>query len=234
MQKFELFVESLQSAIVNSSESIRKRNESILEEYFYKEKHEVILENKAYNKELFALLDPIRSNDIFIAYARKENLNYTSESDLKQMEGSSLGVSREDNLLARFLLETYSFVKKHNMTKIADEKNSKELIHSTLYTSSLFESIKKDNDSKERMSTELKGLIRLDKNLNLQKEKQAELANKKQAITSEWEDLKNQLIHLDSNTSEYKAIETRATPLPKVIDKLSSEEAEINTEISLG
>ncbi|GEM_PF-3774287 len=238
MQNFELFVKSLQSAIVNSSESIRKRNESILDEYFFKETEEIILENKEYNKELYALIQPIRSNDIFIDYVSNENLNVLGEVNLKQNDITNFksDISREDDLLADFLLESYSFNKKYNLLKIVKENNSKELISSKLYNSSLIDRIKKDNISIEVTLNEIK----------IKKELQADLQNQLQLLSSRYEgfldkqqaailnleELNAQLKNLDLSVNELKKIEVKMSNLNKVIDKISLDLIHIESEIA--
>lgn len=237
MQNFELFVKSLQSAIVNSSESIRKRNESILDEYFFKETEEIILENKEYNKELYALIQPIRSNDIFIDYVSNENLNVLGEVNLKQNDITNFksDISREDDLLADFLLESYSFNKKYNLLKIVKENNSKELISSKLYNSSLIDRIKKDNVSIEVTLNEIK----------IKKELQADLQNQLQLLSSRYEgfldkqqaailnleELNAQLKNHDLSVNELKKIEVKMSNLNKVIDKISLDLIHIESEI---
>lgn len=238
MQNFELFVKSLQSAIVNSSESIRKRNESILDEYFFKETEEVILENTEYNKELYALIHPIRSNDIFIDYVRNENLNFLGEVNLIQNDftNSKPDISREDNLLADFLLEAYSFNKKYNLQKIVKEKNSKELMSSKLYNRSLIDHIKKDNESIEIALNEIK----IKKKLQADLQNQLQLfsatydgfLDKKQAAISKSEELKAQLKNHDLSVHELKKLEVQITNLNKVIDKMSIDLITIESDIN--
>ncbi|WP_177765294.1 DUF2589 domain-containing protein [Flavobacterium sp. I3-2] len=238
MQSFELFVKSLQSAIVNSSEAIRKRNESILDEYFFKETSEIILENKEYNKELFTLIQPIRSNDIFIEYVSNENLNIVGETNLKQgiLYSVKPDISKEDVLLADFLLESFTFCKNNNLLKIIKEQNTKELIQSKLYNSTLFENIKKDSESKEITFNEIKikkkNYIDLENELRILETKRNEFFDKKQNVISEMGVHHEQLKKLDLSLNELKKIEAKLLSFNKGIDKISNELVNIEAEVN--
>lgn len=238
MQSFELFVKSLQSAIVNSSEAIRKRNESILDEYFFKETSEIILENKEYNKELFTLIQPIRSNDIFIEYVSNENLNIVGETNLKQgiLYSVKPDISKEDVLLADFLLESFTFCKNNNLLKIIKEQNTKELIQSKLYNSTLFENIKKDSESKEITLNEIKikkkNYIDLENELRILETKRNEFFDKKQNVILETGVHHEQLKKLDLSLNELKKIEAKLLSFNKGIDKISNELVNIEAEVN--
>lgn len=236
MQNFQLFVESLQSAIVNSTESINKRNESILEEYFFKETSEIILENKEYNKELYALVQPIRSNPIFIDYVSNENLKVLSQVNLKQNEtiNSQNNLSGEDDLLANFLFETYSFNKKNNFQKISKVTNNKELLESKLFNKTLIESINKDIESKETTINEIKikknEYANLEHELRILNSKHKDSTDKKQVLIDELEDLNNTSKNI--NTIELKKLETKLTNLNKEVIKISTNLGNIESEIN--
>lgn len=238
MQSFELFVKSLQSAIVNSSESIRKRNESILDEYFFKETNQVILENNDYNKELYAVIQPIRSSEIFIDYISYENLNVVGESTLKQniLNNDKPDVSREDVLLADFLMEAFSFSKKNNLLKGTKENYSKELIESKLYNSSLFDNIKKDNLAKENTLNELKikkkALTDLENEQRILHAKYQEFLDKKLTLISESEEYNDQLKSVDLSAIELKKTESKFLSVNKVIDKISNDIVSIEAQLN--
>lgn len=235
MQSFELFVQSLQSAIVNSSESIRKRNESILDEYFFKETNEIILENKEYNKELYTVIQPIRSSEIFIDYVSNQNLNDAGDSNIQQ--NNIPDVSREDDLLAEFLFEAFTFSKKNNLSKILKDNNNKDLfIQSKLYNSSLFENIKKDYESKHITLEDLK--IRKKIHADLENEyrilenKYNDFLDKKQNVILDLDEHNNQLKNLNLNITEVKKIKTKLEILDGNIAKISTDLVNIDADIN--
>lgn len=236
MQNFELFVKSLQSAIVNSTESINKRNESILEEYFYKEASEIILENKEYNKELYTIIQPIRSNNLFIDYVSTENLNVLSDGNLKQNEAnnSQPHISGEDDILANFLFEAYTFNKKNSLQKIANDINNKELINSKLFNKTLIENFNKNKESKEITLDEIKIKKNLstvlENQLQLLTSKHDELLDKEHAIISDSEELSFQLKNPNLNKTELKKLESSLTNLNKKIEEISAELASTELE----
>jgi len=238
MQSFELFVKSLQSAIVNSSETIRKRNESILDEYFFKEISEIILENKEYNKELFSLIQPIRTNDIFIEYVSNESLNLVGDLYQKQNDFNSkkTGFSREDDLLSDFLFDAYSFTKKYSLQKIVKENNSKELLKSKLYNNSIIESIRKDNESKDFIINELKTKkIRhadLENELRLLHISREAFLDKKKIILSDSDIHHKKLKELDLKASGLKDLENIAVNFIKNLNKMSADIVNVETEVN--
>lgn len=236
MQNFELFVKSLQSAIVNSTESINKRNESILDEYFYKEASEIILENKEYNKELYTIIQPIRSNNLFIDYVSTENLNVLSDGNLKQNEvnNSQPHISGEDDILANFLFEAYTFNKKNSLQKIANDINNKELINSKLFNKTLIENFNKNKESKEITLDEIKIKKNLstvlENQLQLLTSKHDELLDKEHAIISDSEELGSQLKNPNLKKTELKKLEDSLTNLNKKIEEISAELASTELE----
>lgn len=236
MPNFEIFVHSLQSAIVNSSEAIRKRNELILEEYFYKETSEVILENKEYNKQLYSLIQPVRTNNIVSEFLKNEKLNVSHLSFQKQeMLSSNSHISKEDELLAEFLFEAYNFAKKNNISKLLKSNNLEVIKDSKLYDNVIDDLILKENTSKELILKEINAikedLAQFENEIRKLDNVKSELFNTKQLQILELEDIKIKL--KDSTSGELKKWESKFITLNKFIDKTTIQIAENDSKINL-
>lgn len=188
MHSFELFVKSLQSAIVNSTDYISSRNKQILDEYFEREVREVILENTNYNKELFSILQPIKNSELYSDFSKKDLLDYSLKTIqdpqlnpeiLSESEKNINTGINEDTLLAKFL--TYSYKQSASFfvhsSKAQKEKNFLYILSSNVGAFSLEDKHKSLSDKYFYNSTYYDSIIEEDnKNLNIN----IELKNKRE------------------------------------------------------
>ena len=132
MHSFKTFVESIQQAVVQSSETISKRNEQIIKDYFLEGTEEVLLENSSYNKELLEFINNIKNTSIFTdfdyrnkLFSKELNNTQLNEESSDNSENSEnynpkVELNEEDTILYQILL---AFTKGNNEKKIKEEQD---------------------------------------------------------------------------------------------------------------
>lgn len=124
---FKSFIEAVQTAVVQSSEAISKRNEKIIEDYFFIDDEEVLLENGNYNKELFDIIKALKENIIFTDSTLRgrifENFEKVKEIENvndKSSDSLNIELNDEDKILHQIFVNLVKSDATIKISKITD------------------------------------------------------------------------------------------------------------------
>ena len=235
MHSFEKFVNSLQSAIVNSTEAINSRNKKILDDYFESEIREVIIENKNYNKDLFNIVQSIKNSELFKDYFKiyqiensieensiEENISedtvlaklvkYVTDINLIELKNNDIDKYYTDN---NILLTKYNFYNQSYFVSYKDTQIHIKSINDALKT--------KDDEllTKNNEFDNLKEQIQLTNDAESTEVADSKIIEQKNGLLSKLEIVTREIEDLQRIIQQLKA------------DKLNKEEDLKNNELTI-